>query len=249
MSALFKATDPGFYFGDHYIRIARDFTTRAGTAKDFGLVAKDVASALGMRDAEKFARMLAKDQLGTQIVGTNGGDQSMTVVSEDGFYEGVILSRKPEGKALRNLVTREILPTLRKTGSYQVQPAPVVPQLRQSEQVLHAVGADYALLDDDGKLAKIGQLSRGKGFDVLLTANGFDHALLGAPGEHGRRFRLRLIWRLSQIPTTSELRRIGRTSGVRFPYAIGNGNSGNAFGVNGNPRRPAFPLRHGNDPG
>jgi hypothetical protein len=48
---------------------------------------------------------------------------------------------------------------------------------------------DYALLTDDGKFAQLSELSRGKAFDVLLTTNGFDHCLLGAPGEHGQRFR------------------------------------------------------------
>jgi hypothetical protein len=33
------------------------------------------------------------------------------------------------------------------------------------------------------------EVGQGQRFDVLLTANGFDHCLLGAPGEHGQRFR------------------------------------------------------------
>ena len=78
MSALFKATDPGFYFGGHYIRIERGFITEAGTAEEFGFVAKDVASALGMRDAEKFTGMLSIDQKGTHTVETPGGDQTAT---------------------------------------------------------------------------------------------------------------------------------------------------------------------------
>ena len=150
MSALFKATDPGFYFGDHYIRIVRDFITEAGTAEEFGFIGKDVASALDMRDTEKFTRMLDDDQKGPHIVGTPGGDQSMTVVSESGFYEGVILSRKPEGKALRGLVTREILPTLRKTGSYQVQPAAAPPILGRAQEV----SAIYLMMAEE--LKKVG---------------------------------------------------------------------------------------------
>ena len=47
--------------------------------------------------------------------------QSLTVVSESGFYDVVVRSSKPQGKELRGLVTREILPALRKTGSYQVR--------------------------------------------------------------------------------------------------------------------------------
>lgn len=40
---------------------------------------------------------------------------------------------------------------------------------------------DYALLTDDGRFVHLDELGRGRGFDVLLTTNGFDHALLGAP--------------------------------------------------------------------
>jgi hypothetical protein len=48
---------------------------------------------------------------------------------------------------------------------------------------------DFALLDDGGNLSQIGEVGPGRAFDVLLTTNGFDHCLLGAPGEHGQRFR------------------------------------------------------------
>lgn len=150
MSALFKATDPGFYFGDHYIRIVRDFITEAGTSEDIGFIAKDVASALGIDATKDFTRILADDQKGGHIVPTPGGDQSMTVVSESGFYEGVILSRKPEGKALRGLVTREILPTLRKTGGYQVQPAAAPPILGRAQEV----SAIYLMMAEE--LKKVG---------------------------------------------------------------------------------------------
>ena len=44
--------------------------------------------------------------------------------------------------------------------------------------------SDYALLADDGRLHQSVQAPPGLAFDVLLTANGFDHALLGAPREH-----------------------------------------------------------------
>lgn len=49
--------------------------------------------------------------------------------------------------------------------------------------------SDFALLGDSGNLLQLEEVTPGQRFDVLLTANGFDHALLGAPGEHGQRFR------------------------------------------------------------
>ena len=48
---------------------------------------------------------------------------------------------------------------------------------------------DYALLADGGNLIQMDEVTPGQRFDVLLTANGFDHALLGASGEHGQQFR------------------------------------------------------------
>lgn len=48
---------------------------------------------------------------------------------------------------------------------------------------------DFDLVSDKGNLLQMEEVSPGQRFDVLLTANGFDHALLGAPGEHGQRFR------------------------------------------------------------
>lgn len=48
---------------------------------------------------------------------------------------------------------------------------------------------DFALLGDNGNLYQSVEALRGQAFDVLLTTNGFDHCLLGAPGEHGQRFR------------------------------------------------------------
>lgn len=115
----------GFWFGNHWIRIVRDFTTEAGTVEDFGFVANDIAEALEMQETRNAHRGLDTDQKGGRRVPTPGGIQPMIVVSESGLYDVVMRSNKPEGKVLRNLVTRQILPQLRKTGTYSV--APVAP--------------------------------------------------------------------------------------------------------------------------
>ena len=49
--------------------------------------------------------------------------------------------------------------------------------------------ADFVLVDERGDLIQMDKVSPGQRFDIHLTANGFDHCLLGAPGEHGQRFR------------------------------------------------------------
>jgi hypothetical protein len=113
----------GFWFGPQFIRLVRGFTTEAGTVEDIGFVATDLAKALEHYDATRLTRLLDPDQKGLHRVETPGGLQSLTVISESGFYDVVVRSDKPQGKQLRAVVTREILPQIRKTGGYSAQPA------------------------------------------------------------------------------------------------------------------------------
>jgi hypothetical protein len=129
----------GFWFGLHYIRLVRNFTTEAGTVEDIGFVATDLAKALERGDGGQLTRALDKDQKGLHLVQTPGGLQSLAVISESGFYDVVVRSDKPQGKALRSLVTREILPQLRKTGAYStaaIQPAQPGSELESKARIV-----------------------------------------------------------------------------------------------------------------
>jgi prophage antirepressor-like protein len=81
-------------------------------------VASDIAKALNFREAEKMTRMLDDDEKDTHIMGSLGGEQQTTIINESGLYHALIKSRKPEAKPFRKWVTGEVLPTIRKTGSY-----------------------------------------------------------------------------------------------------------------------------------
>jgi anti-repressor protein len=50
-----------------------------------------------------------------------GRQQIAYFVNEDGMYDVFIDSRKPEAKVFRKWITSEVLPSLRKTGSYSMQ--------------------------------------------------------------------------------------------------------------------------------
>lgn len=75
-------------------------------------VAKDVAEALGYRDAYNMVRNLDSEEKGTQIVSTPGGQQSMTIVSEAGIYEAIFNSRRKEAKEFKKWV-KQVLKQLR----------------------------------------------------------------------------------------------------------------------------------------
>ena len=60
-------------------------------------------------------RVVEKD---LHIVQTLGGGQKMSIISEAGLYSLILRSRKKEAKEFKRWVTHDILPSIRKTGSY-----------------------------------------------------------------------------------------------------------------------------------
>jgi prophage antirepressor-like protein len=87
-------------------------------------LAKEIAQPLGYRDAEHVTRLVDDDEKGTLIVGTPGGTQEMLALNESGLYHAIFASRREEAKAFRRWVTAEVLPSLRRTGTYTM-PSPV----------------------------------------------------------------------------------------------------------------------------
>ncbi|PIC72493.1 phage antirepressor KilAC domain-containing protein [Sporosarcina sp. P17b] len=61
---------------------------------------------------------LLEDVCATYPLETAGGTQQATFVNEDGLYDVVLESRKPEAKKFRKWVTGEVIPSIRKHGGY-----------------------------------------------------------------------------------------------------------------------------------
>ena len=64
------------------------------------------------------------------MVSTPGGPQEMTIINESGLYMVIFRSDKPEAKAFKRWVTHEVLPSIRRTGRYELggQTAPMALQ-------------------------------------------------------------------------------------------------------------------------
>lgn len=81
-------------------------------------VAADVLATIGLD--RKALERLDEDEKGVSSIHTPGGAQEMTTVNEPGLYTLVLGSRKSEAKRFKRWVTHEVLPSIRKTGSYAV---------------------------------------------------------------------------------------------------------------------------------
>ena len=78
---------------------------------------KDVCDVLGLQNSAVLRR-LDKGVSSNHPLMTSGGMQMITFVNEDGLYDTILDSRKPEAKAFRRWLTKDVLPSIRKTGAY-----------------------------------------------------------------------------------------------------------------------------------
>lgn len=86
-------------------------------------VLKDVCEILDIGNNRMVAERLDDDEKNSvSITDGNRGNPNFTVISESGLYNVIFLSRKPEAKKFKKWVTSEVLPSIRKTGSYVQTP-------------------------------------------------------------------------------------------------------------------------------
>ena len=96
--------------------------TLAGPDGEPRFVLADVCHALGITNTRNVSSRLDPDMKGVHPMDTPGGTQATTIITEAGLYEVILRSDKPEAKAFRRWITTEVLPSIRKTGSYSLQP-------------------------------------------------------------------------------------------------------------------------------
>ena len=112
----------------------------------------DVCRALEMKRFR--IERLDKDVISNHPLQTAGGLQQVTFVNEDGLYDIVLDSRKPKAKKFRKWITSEVVPSIRKTGSYSVeQPKELsaAESLLQSVQLLVAHERQIEILEHNQK--------------------------------------------------------------------------------------------------
>lgn len=110
-------------FEGHNVRIV-------GTKENPLFVLSDVCDVLEIGNARQVKTRLEKDVISTDTLQTSGGPQQVTVINEDGLYDVILDSRKPQAKRFRKWVTSEVLPSIRKTGGYSIPNEGLSPQLQ-----------------------------------------------------------------------------------------------------------------------
>lgn len=110
-----------FQFETHPVRV----TVQSGEPW-FAL--RDVATALDIKNVAQLAGQLNVKGVCKTYTPTPGGSQELTYVNEPNLYRVIFRSNKPEASRFQEWVFGEVLPAIRKTGSYTAQPhhAPIL---------------------------------------------------------------------------------------------------------------------------
>ncbi|MCP3732028.1 phage antirepressor [Sphingomonas sp. MG17] len=100
-----------FNFDEHAVRVIE----RDGVPW-FSL--NDVCAVLGIANPRDAAGRLDEDEKDVVIADTLGGRQEATVIDESGLYKLTMRSRKAAARRFTKWITRDVLPSIRATGSY-----------------------------------------------------------------------------------------------------------------------------------
>lgn len=101
----------------------------AGTSDEPVFCLSDVCKALGL-SAKGVNQRLSDGVISSYpITDSLGRQQQALFVNEDGLYDVILDSRKPEAKAFRKWVTSEVLPSIRKSGGYIAAQPEETPEL------------------------------------------------------------------------------------------------------------------------
>ena len=91
-----------------------------GTCDNPWFVVKDICDILDLKKIDSTIRNIPDKWKDTQVLRTSGGHQKVSIINEAGVYKLIMRSNKPIAEKFQEFVCEEILPSIRKTGSYTI---------------------------------------------------------------------------------------------------------------------------------
>lgn len=101
--------------------------------------AKDSCGILGIKNHKQALSRLEKDEVGmfhTPHPQSRSKLIKMNYVSESGLYSLIFGSTRPESKTFKKWITKEVIPSIRRTGAYDIENSAALPQMTKKQQLL-----------------------------------------------------------------------------------------------------------------
>ena len=124
----------------------------AGTADKPLFCLADVCKALDLQPSAVMRRLDDGVISSNPIPDSLGRQQVANFVNEDGLYDVILDSRKSEAKTFRKWITSDVLPSIRKTGSYSLQSG-YLPDFSNPAEAARAWADQYEKVQIESKRA------------------------------------------------------------------------------------------------
>ncbi|AMO36398.1 Bro-N domain-containing protein [Thauera humireducens] len=140
-------------------------------------IAMEVADILDYSDAHKMCVRLDDDEKQNRQIG-GFGNRGVTIINESGLYSAILGSSKQEAKPFKRWVTHEVLPAIRKTGSYTAMnppPSSGLPQYRKARaldmasKVAERICAQFPSLSEPSRQVIFAKLINPVAGDEVIT--------------------------------------------------------------------------------
>jgi prophage antirepressor-like protein len=112
---------------------------------DLWWVATDICEILGLTNTTEALKGLEDDEKSTLRISEGGPERN--IINEPGLYSLIIRSNKPEAKNFKRWITHDVLPTIRKTGKYEIQGMSELDLIIRSAQALKNIEARVHTLE------------------------------------------------------------------------------------------------------
>lgn len=115
-------------------------------------LASDVCAVLGISNVgNALARLDEVDKGSIRIADGTPGNPNKAIVNESGLYDLILDSRKPEARAFRRWITNDVIPSIRRTGSYSAQPV----EMTKLEVLQAAIESEQGRLAAEARVAEL----------------------------------------------------------------------------------------------
>lgn len=182
-------------------------------------VGKDVADVLGYSETYAMTKRLdEEDFISTKLAGMN---MKSTLINESGMYAAIIGSQLPNAKRFKHWVTSEVLPTIRRTGSYQGKPLTATEQLSLAVKSVLEIDDRVTNLEDTMRVSGVQeqQLRSAVNSHVMKIIGGKDAPAYGKLSSSVFQQCWHDFKRYFEIPRYGELPRIKFDEGIRYVEA------------------------------
>jgi len=97
-------------------------------------IASDICEILGLTNTTEALRALDQDEKSTLRISEGGPERN--IINEPGLYSLIMRSNKPGAKKFKRWITHDVLPTIRKTGKYEIKGMSELDLIIRSAQAL-----------------------------------------------------------------------------------------------------------------